>query len=1135
MPDQRKLIVVLGPHRSGTSLCTAALESLGAQLCLPEYYTNEENPRGFFEHPDIVDFNDRLLTYLGGAWDNALFQGAQAMSARDVTAWRAEAVGLFSDLFGECPLVAVKDPRLCQLLGFWLNAFTDCGYAGDRIFFVHVLRDPVEAALSQRNRAVDDPLFYEVGRELEEGAALWLSLTAQALEQSPNRNNFYVSYPAILSEPAITLEKMANFIGLQPDADQVQAFCADFVEPALHRSVANETLNSALQERFPQARAFYRNLEPLFTRGEVTPGELQALLDQYHAADTGLAIARVMTPALSRLSERSRRDSLEAERLQDVISDLENQITERESLLPPMRDQLSRLEKGNASLQEQTRNQLAEMENQKQTIHEREHIIGAMEASTSWRVSRPIRWLGDYRNHLREVLVGRAAKFRLRSIYIYQRMSVRHPRFAWASRVALRPLFRVISAFLSRNDGLVSDRRFESHSESMRYQAYEKTEDYCPLVSIVVPNYNHAEFLALRLDSIYSQTYQNFEVILLDDASTDNSIDVLTEYQQRYPASTVLLVNDENSGGVFHQWEKGLKAATGDIVWIAESDDWCSENFLEVLVPYFENEAVQLAYSKTVFMDAAGEQHWSIREYLHDIDPDRWSAPIVAAAHTMVADAFAIKNIVPNVSSALLRNPQSLEILSDTDWKNMRTCGDWIFYLHLIRGGALAYSPDASNYYRIHGDNTSVASHAQDVFYREHEEVAKTVQRYFRVDAEVFRRQRDILIAHWRETREDYTAQAFDACYSLDRIEQVATERTPNLLMASYGFCTGGGETFPVELANLMKASDYNVTYLDCAQEPRNEGVRGKLRPDIPVVSDLAELEKIVREMGIDIIHSHHAWVDSSILDILPEDTPCRTVVTLHGMYETINSVDLKFILPRLARRSASLIYVADKNLMALTQHKLVDKVRLVRIENALSDNGFEPIERATVDIPEEAFVVTLISRAMEEKGWQEGIEIVTQARMLSNRDIHLVLVGDGLEYNRLSELELPPFVHLEGFQTNVRGYFALSDMGFLPSKFRGESFPMVVIECLQSGKPFMSSTLGEIPYMLGSSDGPAGVLIDLHDTVINTPAWAEQVAALAADKQAYNALVDRVPQAAAKFDAAVMAQKHDKVYRSIL
>ena len=446
------------------------------------------------------------------------------MSERDVTTWRAEAVDLFSDLFDKCPLAAVKDPRLCQLLEFWRGVFIDCGYDAGALFFIHVLRDPVEAALSQRNRAFDDPLFYEVGRELEEGAALWLSLTAQALEQSLHCNNFYVSYPAILSEPAITLEKMADFIGLQPDARRVQAFCADFVTPELHRSVANEKLNTALQERFPQAPAFYSKLKPLFSRGEVTLGELQPLLDQYHAPDTGLAIARVMAPALSRLSERSRRDSLEAERRQDVISDLENQVTERESLLPPLRDQISRLEKGNASLHEQTRNQLAEMENQQRTIHEREHIIGAMEASTSWRVSRPIRWLGDYRNHLREVLVDRAAKFRLRSIYIYQRMSVRHPRFAWASRVALRPLFRVISAFLSRNGGLVSDRRFESHSESMRYQACEKTEDYRPLVSIVVPNYNHAEFLSLRLDSIYSQTYQNFEVILLDDASTDNSI-----------------------------------------------------------------------------------------------------------------------------------------------------------------------------------------------------------------------------------------------------------------------------------------------------------------------------------------------------------------------------------------------------------------------------------------------------------------------------------------------------------------------------------------------------------------------------------------------------------------------------------
>jgi glycosyltransferase involved in cell wall biosynthesis len=650
-----------------------------------------------------------------------------------------------------------------------------------------------------------------------------------------------------------------------------------------------------------------------------------------------------------------------------------------------------------------------------------------------------------------------------------------------------------------------------------------------------VPNYNHASYLPMRLNSIYSQTYQNFEVILLDDASTDESQKVLRSYQGKHPENTTLLINDVNSGGVFHQWEKGLKLAKGDIIWIAESDDWCSENFLETLIPFFENEAIQLAYSRTVFMDSSGEQQWSIGEYLHDIDSERWSGPIIDTANNMVADAFSIKNIIPNVSSAIFRNPGPLEILQDPQWKNMRICGDWVFYLHLIRGGVMAYSPTACNYYRIHGENTSVNSYSEDIYYTEHEMVAKTVQKYYRVDFDVFRRQKDNLIAHWRETRPSFSEQDFDACYSLSRIKQAVSERAPNLLMAAYGFCAGGGETFPVELANLMKEADYNVTYLDCAQEPRNEGVRKNLRVDIPVVSDLTKLEDILSDFGIDLIHSHHAWVDNSILDILPEDVGCKTIVTLHGMYETINNVDLKFILPRLVKRSASLIYVADKNLSALRQHKLVNEAKLVRIENALSTTEFEPILRSELGVPEKAFVLTLISRAMEEKGWQEAIEIVTMARELSGADIHLLLVGDGVEYDRMIGLELPPYIHLEGFQRNVRGYFAVADMGFLPSKFRGESFPMVIIECLQSGRPFLASALGDLPYMLDSPDGPAGLLVDLVGSELDIPVWAEKVGAIALDSALYESLLFRVSGATEKFDSSVMVRKHDEVYRSAL
>ena len=207
MSDQKKLIVVLGPHRSGTSLCAAALECLGAELCLPEQYSNEENQKGFFEHPEIVAFNDRLLAHLGGAWDNPQFDGPAVIAKTDLMQWRIEASRLFEEVYGAAQIVAIKDPRLCQLLDFWIQVFVDCGYSDQSIFIVHVLRSPVEVALSQQQRSKDTPAYYEIGNHLVEGAALWLSLTAQALVQTHERKSFFVTYPELLSTPEMTLGK----------------------------------------------------------------------------------------------------------------------------------------------------------------------------------------------------------------------------------------------------------------------------------------------------------------------------------------------------------------------------------------------------------------------------------------------------------------------------------------------------------------------------------------------------------------------------------------------------------------------------------------------------------------------------------------------------------------------------------------------------------------------------------------------------------------------------------------------------------------------------------------------------------------------------------------------------------------
>src|ERR1700691_397600 len=109
-----------------------------------------------------------------------------------------------------------------------------------------------------------------------------------------------------------------------------------------------------------------------------------------------------------------------------------------------------------------------------------------------------------------------------------------------------------------------------------------------PRVSIVIPNYNHARFLRNRVDSVLRQTFQDFELIILDDCSSDESRSVLSSYAA--DPRIKIEFNASNSGSVFKQWNKGVKLGRGDYVWIAESDDYADQNMLKRLVTLLETD-----------------------------------------------------------------------------------------------------------------------------------------------------------------------------------------------------------------------------------------------------------------------------------------------------------------------------------------------------------------------------------------------------------------------------------------------------------------------------------------------------------------------------------------------------------------
>ena len=124
-------------------------------------------------------------------------------------------------------------------------------------------------------------------------------------------------------------------------------------------------------------------------------------------------------------------------------------------------------------------------------------------------------------------------------------------------------------------------------------------------VSVIIPNYNHARFLEKRLSSVFQQRNYINKIIILDDASSDDSIAIINKYKSE---GVEIVINETNSGNVFKQWEKGLSFVDQDaFVWIAESDDVAHEDFLKEILQVFTDPEIAIAYTRSVDIDENGE------------------------------------------------------------------------------------------------------------------------------------------------------------------------------------------------------------------------------------------------------------------------------------------------------------------------------------------------------------------------------------------------------------------------------------------------------------------------------------------------------------------------------------------------
>lgn len=216
-----------------------------------------------------------------------------------------------------------------------------------------------------------------------------------------------------------------------------------------------------------------------------------------------------------------------------------------------------------------------------------------------------------------------------------------------------------------------------------------------PLVSVCIPAYNNAEYISETMDSILKQTYQNLELVVVDDNSRDNTLEVLQKYAEK--DDRVKVYHNEKNLGMSGNWNHCMELCEGEFIKLVCADDLLAENALEKEVQaLIENPSAVMSESDTKFVDLNGKGKGFYK---------RFRAKGLVAGSKVARKGFFIKNYFGAPQANTFRKSAYQKVGGfDTDYTYIL---DYDFWVELAKLGDVYIIHEPLNFFRVRNDSNT--------------------------------------------------------------------------------------------------------------------------------------------------------------------------------------------------------------------------------------------------------------------------------------------------------------------------------------------------------------------------------------------------------------------------------------------